>query len=155
MRRALLFAPLALLCACAQPSNMVSDPNRPVSSDDPAPPSRPDGPTAACPILESSEWAAWVNAMPGPDRPTLIVTGKVTVPTGGWRLTLEAGPIQESYPAVQRVELRATPPSGAATQALVTHEVRGEFGYNQEIGAVAVRCGSRALATISSIEKAY
>ena len=37
---------------------------------------------ATCPVVGASDWAAWVNAMPGPNaRPTLIVTGKVTVPT--------------------------------------------------------------------------
>ena len=34
---------------------------------------RPD-----CPITSSSDWTAWVNAMPGPNAgPRLIVTGKV------------------------------------------------------------------------------
>ncbi|HWH21729.1 MAG TPA: hypothetical protein VNT25_00350 [Allosphingosinicella sp.] len=111
---------------------------------------------ASCPIIGSTDWRAWVNAMPGPNaRPTLIVMGKVTVPTGGYRLGLSLGPVQESNPPVQRVHLNVTPPSGGATDALVTHEVRGEFPALAQYGAVTVHCGNRPIASISPVERAY
>lgn len=108
-----------------------------------------------CAIVDSRDWAAWVSAMPGPTAPSLIVTGKVTVPTGGYRIALELGPVQEIHPPVQQVLVRAEPPAGAATQALVEHDVRGAFPALDEYGAVSVRCGARVLATVSPVERAY
>jgi len=93
--------------------------------------------------------------MPGPERPKLWVTGNVTAPTGAWAVALERGPLQESHPAVQQVLVRAAPPRGASPQAPERHELRASFPYEQEIGAVTVRCGRDVIATIGSIEKAY
>lgn len=109
-----------------------------------------------CPITGSSNWAAWVNAMPGTAAgPTLIVTGRVTVPTGGYTLSLERGPLQESHPPVQQVLLRVRPPSGPATQAVVDHDVRGEWPALDAYGAVTVRCAGQVLADIRPVERAY
>lgn len=108
-----------------------------------------------CPIVSSSDWAAWINAMPGPDaRPTLIVTGKVTVPTGGYRFVWRDMRVMESYPVQIAVELEAVPPAGGATRAIVTHDVRGQWPMNPPVGSVTVRCGGQALARISPVETA-
>lgn len=117
-----------------------------------APAGDPIGP---CPVANAGGWRAWVDLMPGPDRPKLWVVGKVSAPTGGWTFALERGPIQESYPAVQQVILRAVPPAGPSTQAFVTHELQESFPYPQEIGAVTVRCGNQVLAAIPTVERAH
>ncbi|HEV2746901.1 MAG TPA: hypothetical protein VGW34_06345 [Allosphingosinicella sp.] len=93
--------------------------------------------------------------MPGPERPKLIVTGKVTVPTGGYRLSLEQGPLLELHPPIQHVLLSVRPPSEGATQAVVTHEVRGEFPALDAYGAVTVKCGPEVLAEIRPVARAY
>lgn len=94
--------------------------------------------------------------MPGPNsNPRLIVSGQVTVPTGGYRLSLRMGQVAESYPVQVTVYLDATPPSGMATQALVTHDVRGSWPSEERVGSVTVRCGSRVLARIDNIETAH
>ena len=112
--------------------------------------------TAACPIIGSSDWAAWVNAMPGPNaRPTLIVTGKVIVPTGGYRFGWADMRVMESYPVQVAADLRATPPAGPATQAVVTHEVRGEWPISPPVGSMTVHCGDRVLARIAPVETAH
>ena len=134
------------------------DPDTPVSSDDPPaaaePPSAP--PRSDCPVVSSRDWMAHVDAMPGPnDNPRLIVSGKVTVPTGGYRLALRMGPVAESYPVQVTIFLDATPPTGAATQALVTHDVRGSWRSEERVGSVTVRCGRRALARIDGIGTAH
>lgn len=110
-------------------------------------------PEQDCPIVGHGEWAAWINAMPGPgSRPTLIVTGKVTVATGGYRLALRLDPaVMESNPPQFTVWLDAIPPDGPATQALVTHEVRGQWPASPPVGAVHVRCGGAAIARIGNI----
>jgi hypothetical protein len=93
--------------------------------------------------------------MPGPERPHLMVTGDVTVPTGGWQVALELGPTMRSQPPIQIVDLRLTPPNGMATQAIVTHQARGRFPALPSYRSVVVRCGGRELATISPVETAH
>jgi hypothetical protein len=118
----------------------------------------PQGPVGSmeCGIIGSSDWAAWVNAMPGPNaRPTLIVTGKVTVPTGGYRFEWRDMRVMESYPVQVAVELDAIPPAGGATQAVVTHDVRGQWPIDPPVGSLTVRCGGTVLARISPVETAH
>jgi hypothetical protein len=94
--------------------------------------------------------------MPGPGaRPTLIVTGKVTVPTGGYRFAWRDMRVMESYPVQVVAELVAIPPSGPATQAFVTHDVRGEWPMAPPVGSLTIRCGDKTLAAISPVETAH
>lgn len=109
-----------------------------------------------CGIIGSSGWAAWVNAMPGPNaRPTLIVTGKVTVPTGGYRFAWRDMRVMESYPVQVAVELQAVPPAGPATRAVVTHDIRGQWPIDPPVGSFTVRCGATVLARIAPVETAH
>ena len=90
--------------------------------------------------------------MPGPNAsPRLIVSGSVTVPTGGYRVALRMGQVAESYPVQVTVYLDATPPTGMASQALVTHDVRGSWASEERVGSVTVRCGSRTLARMTML----
>lgn len=109
---------------------------------------------AACPIVSSSDWSAWVNAMPGEGRPRLIVTGKATVPTGGYRFNWGVPRVAESHPVQVSVELQPIAPEGMATQALVTHQLRGEWPSQKRVGSVTILCGGRPLAAISSVDTA-
>ena len=148
MTRPIILVPLMLLAACAPP---YPSPNPP-----PYPPGPPAAEAPACGVIGSREWAAWVNAMPGPNaRPTLIVTGKVDTPTGGYRFAWRDIRVMESYPVQVVVELEATPPSGPATQAIVTHDVRGEWPSQQPVGSLTIRCGDQVLARISPVESAH
>jgi hypothetical protein len=134
----------------------VRDPDAPVASDDPPTVPPPDSPAPDCPILGSSGWRAHVDVMPGPNvNPRLIVSGRVTVPTGGYRLSLRMGPVAQSYPVQVTVILDAVPPSGPATQAVETRTVRGDWPMGEPVGAVTVRCGSRALARLGNIGTAH
>jgi hypothetical protein len=113
-------------------------------------------PPAACPIVGSSDWNAWVNAMPGPNmQPRLIATGKVTVPTGGYSFRWGDPRVMESYPIQVSVELIPVPPAGPATQALVTHDVRGEWPMQPPVGSFSVTCGGRVLARVSPVQTAH
>ncbi|HYI43248.1 MAG TPA: hypothetical protein VD768_06470, partial [Sphingomicrobium sp.] len=87
-----LLAALVVIGACA-PS-----PDMPEARPSPAQ-------EAACPI-HTSDWAGWVNAMPGPNAsPTLIVTGKATVPTGGFSFAWRDMRAMESHPVQVAVDL--------------------------------------------------
>jgi hypothetical protein len=109
-----------------------------------------------CPILGSSDWVAFINAMPGPGaRPKLIVTGKLRVPTGGYRASFSEMRVAESYPVQIFLDLEVTPPSGPATQAVTNLDVRGEWPMAPPVGSVAIRCGNRTLARIANVEIAH
>ena len=124
----------------------------PVAADEPT---RPGG-GRECAVIGSSGWAAWINAMPGPNaRPTLIVTGKVTVPTGGYSFAWRDMRVMESYPVQVAVDLQPIPPAGPASQAIVTHDVRGQWPISPPVGSVTVHCGDRVLAGIAPVETAH
>lgn len=133
----LIAATLLASCAAVPPSPQASDAD-------------------ACPIAGSSDWAAWINAMPGPNaRPTLIVTGKVTTPTGGYTIGWGDVRVMESHPVQVVAELRPVPPAGGATQAVMTQDVRGQWPMAAPVGSVTVRCGNQTLATISPVETVH
>lgn len=115
----------------------------------------PPGAAVACPT-GTSEWHAWVNSMPGPDSsPRLIVSGRATSPTGGYRYAWTEFRVAESFPVQVFVELSATPPDGAATQAVTTQDVRGEWPLSPPVGSVTITCGGTTLARIAPVETAH
>lgn len=171
MRHLLLTTAALLLAACdTVPYGQSGPPNYPGDAYPPSPyptnpgypppapypPGPPPGPQFSCPITTSRDWMAWVSAMPGPGaRPKLIVTGKAITATGGYQIGFEPFlQIRKSYPAQAFATLKVTPPSGPATQAVMTHDVRWEWPLTQPIGSVEIRCGDQTLASISPVRTA-
>ena len=121
----------------------------------------PPGPGSSlelrCPIATSSNWQAFVNAMPGPNSgPRLIVTGRILTSSPGYRLEFDPKlQIRRSYPAQAFATLIVTPPAAGVPQALYSQEIRWEWPMREPIGALEIRCGSETLATISPIQSAY
>ena len=110
----------------------------------------------SCPAVSSSNWQAWINAMPGPNsQPKLIATGKVVTPTGGYTYRWGEPTIMESYPVQVSVQLILIPPNGPATQALETHEVRAEWPMSPPVGSFTVTCGDKMLGRVSPVETAH
>ncbi|KPQ06644.1 MAG: Type IV conjugative transfer system lipoprotein (TraV) [Rhodobacteraceae bacterium HLUCCA12] len=115
-----------------------------------------------CPVLDSSDWEAWVNAMPGSDAsPRLIVTGMVSMPSPGYEVSLERGDSDGSDRPVQEVELMATAPDMDASQVVTDYELRFEMdspapidGTEAPFSAVRVMCGEDELAMIEPVEVA-
>ena len=148
MRMTRLMSIALLAIAACQPNAA----DTPVSSDDPVPAAIPFKPASDCPILDSGEWAAWVDAMPGPNsRPRLIVSGKVRVPTGGYRAAFSDMRVAESYPVQIFLDLALTPPSGPATQAITTIDVRGEWPIAPPVGSITIRCGRQVIGRVDEI----
>jgi len=46
-------------------------------------------------------------------------------------------------------------PGGPATQAVTTHDVRGEWSMSPPVGSLSISCGDRALARIAPVETAH
>jgi hypothetical protein len=121
-----------------------------------APPAATNPAPGKCPLIGSSNWRAWVNAMPGPGaRPTLIVTGSVTVPSGGWDFIWRDARVMESYPVQVAIGIEPLIPQGPATQAVTTREVRYEMPIEPPVASVTVRCGDAILARIAPVETAH
>ncbi|MEM9725889.1 MAG: hypothetical protein AAF909_10545 [Pseudomonadota bacterium] len=112
-----------------------------------------DDAAAVCPVIESRDWAAWVNAMPGPDSvPTLHVSGMATLPTPGYRAEWRVGPADRRLPPAQTLELTLTAPDGFVAQVLSETELRFEAPATYpEYRAVVVRCGGVVLAEIDEV----
>jgi hypothetical protein len=139
--RYLLLIFVAALAACQQ---AAAEP----------PPTVP--PPPPCPVVSSSGWKSWVNAMPGPGaRPTLHVQGNVTLPGTDWTARfLSDSRVMESYPVQVTVELDATSNTmgGPGGQPV---EVRGSWPSEERVGSVTVMCRGTTLARISPVETAH
>jgi hypothetical protein len=125
----------------------------------PAPyPGQPNQPAPPeCVISSSRDWTAWINRMPGTGAPTLVISGKVVTPTGGYQVAFDPRlQVRKGYPAQAFVTLNVASPGGApVSQAQITHEVRWEWPLSQPIGSVIVSCGDKTLAEITRIQTAY
>lgn len=118
------------------------------------PPDSPAASASTCPVIGDGVWEAWLNAMPGPGSsgPTLVISGKVDLPSPGYALTLVAGPADRMMPPSQRFRLEAVRPSGMNAQVVTSTQVsyRGRATY-PSYRSIVILCGDRALATISEI----
>lgn len=119
---------------------------------DPVEPPKP-APVAACPVIESRDWAAWVNAMPGPGTTKeLIATGQIVLPTPGYTVTLTAGMADRSATPTQQLILTATPPAGMVAQVLTTQSVRYQGpAISMQYRAVRIMCGGTMLTEIANV----
>lgn len=117
----------------------------------------PEQSAGACAVIESSDWAAWVNAMPGPDAVrTLHVTGRITLPTPGFTATLREGPVDRSAVPVQALILDLTPPEGMVTQVITTQDVRfSGRAIAAQYSGVRVMCAGATIAEINDVTIAH
>ncbi len=141
---------LMALAACAPAETASEDSDEPVVQDDVV----VDGvDAAACPVFESRNWHAWVDAMPGPDsRHTLHVSGEVDMPTPGYAFEWRVGAADRSATPVQRLLLTATPPDGMAAQVITTETVRYQGPAIAKLyKGILIMCGARVLADIPDV----
>jgi hypothetical protein len=111
-----------------------------------------------CHALSSADWSAHVERIPDHhNRPllkrTLIVTGKVTVPSDGYAVSLDVGPVERLDAPVQQILLRTTPPDTPTSQTPATLDVRGAFPALKRYGAVTIRCGDGVVAIIKPVPR--
>lgn len=109
-----------------------------------------------CPVLESKDWGAHINAMPGPDaKRTLHVYGKVTMPTPGYTFEWIEGRADRSMVPTVRLHLHATAPGGMVSQVLTEEDVQySGVALTEKYTAVIVMCGETKLAEITEIDVA-
>lgn len=88
---------------------------------------------------ESFDWNAWHDHQPGGPA-TLFVTGKVTFPTGGFRVELQPRRATGEDEDRRKLHLEKVvyPPEGGATQAFTTLDVRYEQQTDAEYQQVVI-----------------
>lgn len=147
---------LTALAACSQQTGVAEDAAGDAGAAAPQETQEtamPADDAAACPVLESRNWTAWVNAMPGPDmKPALHVAGEIDLPTPGYTISWREGMADRSAMPVQRLMLTATPPGGMAAQVVTTESVKYEGpALVTTYGGIIVMCGGEPLAEITEV----
>ncbi len=107
-----------------------------------------------CPVLESRNWAAWIDKMPAPDAdgPRLRITGEIDVPTPGYTVEWREGPADRAMPPGQRMILSLTAPGGMVAQVVTTMTVdyAGKAAFDA-YRAIYVVCEGEGIAEITDI----
>lgn len=108
--------------------------------------------TADCPVIDSRDWAAWIDAEPGPDAPSLHIRGIVDLPTPGYGHRWRVGLADRALPPGQHMHLDFTTPDGMVAQVITSTEVayEGEATY-PEYRMILVKCGGDVLAEITDV----
>lgn len=112
----------------------------------------------ACPMIKTENWAAWINAMPGPGSSgeKLIVTGDVTFSSGGHEVELIPGAADRSMRPMQQFTLSVKQPDGPATQAITTLQARYEgVAIAPQYRGITIFCDGEVIAEIDTVEKVY
>jgi hypothetical protein len=114
---------------------------------------------STCHAVGSSGWTARVDYVPDPHhRPAfnaiLMVSGRVTVPSDGYAVSLDLGPVQTLDAPVQQILVRTRPPSRTETPARTEVAVSAAFPALKRYGAVTIRCGDGTLAIIKPVPRA-
>ncbi|TFI57904.1 hypothetical protein E2493_11950 [Sphingomonas parva] len=98
-----------------------------------------------CEALAATGWTARLEPRAGGGG-AVAVAGSITLPSAGYEVTLERGPVERIEPRALQVLVRTRAPDAPAAQAVTQYGVSGVFPYDGEIGAVALRCGDGILA---------
>lgn len=121
-----------------------------------AAPANAVAPAGACPIVESLDWSAWINAMPGSAR-RLHVKGVVKVSTAGYQVTLTEGPLDKMNPPNQHLHLNVTPPPAGTVvaQVITAHQVQISLPAQPAYASVVVDCEGQEIERITDIRTVH
>lgn len=109
--------------------------------------------TEDCLIYETRNWHAWIDQGGENGGTRLIVAGQLDLPTPGFEIAWEQGPLDRMQPPALRLRLRATPPDGMVLQAITPTDVMHKQPYDLlEYRAVIVLCGEHVLAEIFDVK---
>lgn len=139
----------AFAAACSPQTEGGSEATEAVEAEETAEASEP----APCPVLDSRNWHAWVDVMPGEDAgATLHVTGEIDLPTAGYDVSLTEGAADRSAVPTQRLILTATPFEGMVAQVVTTTAVRYDGpAIARQYRSVIVMCGGAPLAEMPDV----
>ena len=87
---------------------------------------------------DEGEFKAWIDKMPGANN-TLHITGKVTVPTTGYHVSLVEAVPQGINPKILILEVKKVKPSGPAGQMISHVPVRYDKPHSPDYTDVTIR----------------
>lgn len=104
-----------------------------------------------CPMLESAEWSAWIEL--GEDGASnLVIAGRATLPTPGWRAELRPGPMDRALPPGWILALDWIRPEGAVIQVLSEEAVILRTPTREpRLRVVRLRCGDDLVAELRDV----
>jgi len=106
----------------------------------------------SCPIYETRAWHAWIDNAGENGSNRLIVFGQVDLPSPGFIVDWEAGPMDRMNPPSWRVRLRATPPNGAVAQVIMPTDLTMILPTDiSRFRSIVILCGDRSLVEISDV----
>ncbi|AXE64480.1 hypothetical protein BBF93_09755 [Hyphomonas sp. CACIAM 19H1] len=154
-----------ILAACAPPAEQTPAAEPPpvqaaeeeMSVTPESAPAPEAAPAEECAVLDSRDWEAWIDRMPGPDAsPTVHVIGKVDVRSGGYTFNWEVGPMDRSMTPALNLKLIPVAPTEPATMAIATEEVHytGPLA-GSSYSRVTITCGGQTLGEISEVTDAH
>lgn len=128
----------------------AAGPDTPVRSDGPAarpaPLQQADG---DCPIVSSTGWGAWIEKKG--EENILTVSGRVTLPSAGYRTSLVFGETREINPPSQTVRLVVRAPEGPSAQVITEKEVVEQFNGLPRYSEVIITCGGQTIGRVGKV----
>ncbi|MEO0400627.1 MAG: hypothetical protein AAF224_14545 [Pseudomonadota bacterium] len=152
--KAWVFATFGVVIAACASGETPEMSDLPAPSDEGGHSAIGDQQAAACPVLESGEWRAWVNRAPtvGEAKKRLIVTGVVTLPTPGYEAEWRLGVTDRALPPGQMIYVKFNPPEGIVAQVLTPTPIRFETPTSFDVyRQIRIVCGDETLANITDI----
>lgn len=111
----------------------------------------PEDAVAACPVLDSRNWAAWTS--PDGGGHSLTIEGEVDMPTPGYALSWREGPADRAMPPGLRVYLDAAPPADLVMQVVTPTPVSfTSTGASAVYRVVYVLCDGETIAEIADVK---
>ncbi len=105
-----------------------------------------------CPIYETRAWHAWVDQAGEDGANRLIVFGQVDLPSPGYAIDWEQGPMDRMNPPSLRLRLTATPPDGVVIQVITPTDVTLALPTAESsFRSVFILCGDRSLVEIPEV----
>ena len=105
-----------------------------------------------CNVYESSNWQAAVKKNDAGNL-NLKVTGDVVMPTPGYKIEWNRGPMDRRQPPSLRLILKATPPAGVASIQVLTQQ-NVEFIMDSPVPkyrSIIILCGDKKLSEIQDV----
>ncbi|NNE40770.1 MAG: hypothetical protein HKN14_07615 [Marinicaulis sp.] len=105
-----------------------------------------------CPVVDSRDWSAKIDAKQDPDAPRLLVRGVIDLPTPDWRAQLRETHSDRAMPPGVHFAIDFTPPEGPVAQVVTSRHLThvshaADHGYR----SITIHCGDQALAELTDI----
>lgn len=153
LRGTLLLSAALLMTACSEKAEQVPAAEATTSdTDTDTDIAAKDTSSIPCPFGETKDWAAVLNAMPGPDGPKLVITGQTMVGSDGYGPVLTLTGFEKILPPNVLIELnlaekadgkagmqeaRLEIPANDPAYGLVKISCHGESIYQGEVGTAS------------------